>query len=359
MVVAASLLGVVLLRRRSHNDVHSVEGYHRQIHTLEVISEHPAGSENSEQPVGEPKHLYPESAVRLTDSTTVRLIGSPRPPVPPVAPPPVGDSSSTITFDALVRPPTVRPPESSPPEPSAPESSPAEVSAPESSSPGSSSAEVSASESSPAEEGAPGSSVPELSSAEVSAGEVSPAAVSPAEGAPPDRAVSMMNRRPRRLLAPGLAVAAVTVLVVVLLLAGSHTVPPRHPAASGNHHRTKGGTGPTRATTTTTAPAPIVSAPQSSTANAATYSVGKSTFTLVLAATSNSCWISVSNTAGANLFSATLTPGQTHSLPVTGPISVNVGAPSSFAATVNGAAVALPGGYQTPLTLNFTPAVAT
>ena len=40
---------------------------------LEVISEHPAGSAEAGESVGAPKHAYPESAVRLTESTTARL----------------------------------------------------------------------------------------------------------------------------------------------------------------------------------------------------------------------------------------------------------------------------------------------
>jgi len=87
VVVVASLLGAVLLRRRSHDDVHTIEGYHRVAHTLEVINEHPYGSRKTDAPVEVPKHAYPESTVRLTDSATVRLTSAPPTAVPPVAPP--------------------------------------------------------------------------------------------------------------------------------------------------------------------------------------------------------------------------------------------------------------------------------
>ena len=333
MVVAASFLAALLLRRRSHGDVHSVEGYHRQIHTLETISEHPPGPEASDHPVDGPKHAYPESAVRLTDSTTVRLIGSGQTPVPPVAPPPVSLPPIPVTFDdTLVRPAEPGPAESSP--------------------------DDNGDESSGDDNGDESSGAKPIT-AESGRAESSPAELSPTEGTPPDRAVSRMNRRPRRLLAPGLAVAAVTILIAVLLIAGSHTVaPPHRSAATTNHHHKSKGSDSTRVTTTTGPPPPVVSAPQSSTANAATYSVGRA----------RSHWWSRPPRARAGSAcpappgpissSATLAPGETHTLPVTGPISVNVGAPSSFAATVNGAPVALPTGFQTPLTLNFAPAAA-
>jgi len=50
-----------------------------------------------------------------------------------------------------------------------------------------------------------------------------------------------------------------------------------------------------------------------------------------------------------------LAAGQQQTIPATGLVSVEIGAPSSFTATVNGSPVTLPSGYQTPLTLHFTP----
>jgi hypothetical protein len=289
VVVAASLLGALLLRRRSHDDVHSVEGYHRVAHTLEVIAEHPVGSKNDGAPsdTGEPpKHSYPESAVRLTDSATVRLTTPPPetvppPVVPPIVPPPGGHAASAATFDE--------------------------------------------------------------------------AATTPADQVPgwtPERAIGTMNRRPRQLAAPALAVAAVLVLVVVLLVFGSHTAKPkRHHAAIPTSHTTT----PHPTTTTTTAALPNVSAPQVTSASDATYEVGKSSFTLVISATSGECWVSVTGPTGASIFTGVLYSGQQQTVPATGLVSVEIGAPSSFTATVNGSAVTLPTSYQTPLTLHFTP----
>jgi Domain of unknown function (DUF4115) len=180
-------------------------------------------------------------------------------------------------------------------------------------------------------------------------------ALAPAKGEtalkPDDPAIGFMNHRPRRLLAPGLAVVGVLALVSVLLIYGAHsTAPPRH-------HRAVVSTTSTapRPTTTTTAPLPVVSPPQVTSSTDATYAVGKSTFTLVLSATSSDCWISVTGPAGANVFTGVLNAGQQQTVPATGLVSVEIGAPGAFAATVNGAAVTLPTTYQTPLTLHFTP----
>jgi hypothetical protein len=281
VVVVASLLGAVLHRRRSRDDVHTIEGYHRVAHTLEAINEHPQGSEKAGSPVEVHKHAYPESAVRLTDAATVRLTHPPLSDVPPVAPPEVVTRVGAITFDDALAP-------------------------------------------------APGET-PER---------------------PPDPAIGFMNHRPRRLLAPGLAVAAVLVLVVILLVFGAHTTaPPKHHVASRVSHSTT--TGPT--TTTTTKPLPAVSAPQVTSASDATYAVGASSYTLVVSATSSACWISVTGPTGASIFTGVLDAGQQQSVPATGLVSVEIGAPQTFVATVNGAPVTLPTDYQTPLTLHFTP----
>jgi hypothetical protein len=141
--------------------------------------------------------------------------------------------------------------------------------------------------------------------------------------------------------------------VVVLIAYGAHTDKlPRHHAAVATTTSTR--VRPTT-TTTTTAPRPVVSAPQVTSAADATYAVGKTDYTLVLSATSTECWISVSGSAGAGIFSGVLEPGQAQTIPATGLVSVEIGAPASFGATVDGTAVTLPNQYQTPLTLHFTP----
>jgi hypothetical protein len=59
---------------------------------------------------------------------------------------------------------------------------------------------------------------------------------------------------------------------------------------------------------------------------------------------------------GNVLFSSVLLAGQSHIVAATGPVTVVAGAPSSFAATVDGAPVSLPPGAQAPFTLSFVPA---
>ena len=82
-------------------------------------------------------------------------------------------------------------------------------------------------------------------------------------------------------------------------------------------------------------------------------------YSLALAATTSECWVEATDTAtGSVLFTATLFAGQSHTISATGPVTVIAGAPGAFSATVNGAAVTLPLGYQAPFTLNFQTAQA-
>jgi hypothetical protein len=291
-VAVVVLLGTVLTRRVSHDDVHSVEGYHRSLHTLETINAHPAetvrsatGSENDQA-----KAAYPESAVRLAGSAYVRVTDNRPGAVPPVPPPPVADADEPVKFDDDEKPP-VHPP--------------------------------------------------------------TPVA------AHRDKAMVSINHRPRRLAAPATALAVVAVLIIVLLLTGSHTTaPPRHTGA------TKAGvTAPTSKphvtapTTSSTVPAvqpPAVSLPQGATSTSATYDVASTDFTLAFSATTGVCWVDATNsTTGSTYFEGTLEAGEQRSFDVTGPVSIEIGAPSVFAATVDGDAVGLPSGYQTPFTMSF------
>ena len=73
-VVVLTLAAVLLTRRRSHDDVHSVEGYHRSLHTLEHINAHPAIPAQEDS-------ANPESAVRVAGTPSVRVTAG----VPPVA----------------------------------------------------------------------------------------------------------------------------------------------------------------------------------------------------------------------------------------------------------------------------------
>jgi len=94
VVVILGAVAALLVRRRTHDDVHSVDHYHRQLHTLEEIRAHPPpGQEN-----GNGEATFPASAFRVSGST-VRLTESGKTVVPPVPPPPVPNPAEPVTFD--------------------------------------------------------------------------------------------------------------------------------------------------------------------------------------------------------------------------------------------------------------------
>ncbi len=287
-VVVVALTATLLTRRMRRDDVHSVEGYHRSIHTLETINTHPVVPTAVVEPGLGMTSAFPESALRAGGSPSVRVTDAPPTAVPPVPPPAVPQPETPVVFD---------------------DAGPAKL---------------------PMHE--------------------------PVGNR--DKAMGSINHRPRRLAAPATAVAVVIVLVVVLLVTGSHTVAPqpRHHSGSSSEHvkSPKGNSGETTATTTTPTTSPPVVVPQSGTARTATYDVAGSNFTLDFSATSGACWVDVtSSTTGATLFTQTLQPGQQDSLAVSGPATVVIGAPTLLGVLLNGSAVALPSGFQTPFTMKF------
>jgi hypothetical protein len=295
VVVVLGVLAAVLLTRRSHDEVHSVEHYHRQLHTLEEIRGHPGdvanGSTAGEKTGMADGGVFPASAIRVSGSSTVRLTGSDQPPVPPVPPPPpVPNPSKPVTFD---------------------DASPDPV--PVTFMTGSEDRVIRSIDHRPRRLGGPAAAV-------------------------------------------GAVLVLVLVLILTGLHsnAGKHhgksataaTTATTHPATTHRHHEAT-------TTTSTTAP-PSVSAPSATTAHTASYTVSDAAYSLNIAATTGQCWVDVTNTAtGAVLFTTTLQSGQSHTIAASGPVTVIAGAPGAFAATVDGAAVTLPPGNQAPFTLNF------
>lgn len=95
VVVVVGVVAAVLVRQRTKDDVHSVEHYHRQLHTLEEIRAHPSDEDegaNGEAP-------YPSSAFRVSGSSNVRLTEPGQTLVPPAPPPPVTNPAEPVTFD--------------------------------------------------------------------------------------------------------------------------------------------------------------------------------------------------------------------------------------------------------------------
>jgi Domain of unknown function (DUF4115) len=311
IVVAAALVAVlvaVLLGRRvSHDDVHSVEGYHRSLHTLESINAHPGVAGAAVDSVHGARGAYPESAVRLAGTATVRVTDAPSPPpVPPVPLPEGVHPDQPVAFDDAA--PVVSPP----------------------------------------------AALPEV-------GHRDKAMI----------AINHRPRRlaaPAMALA-GVTVLIVVLLVTGSHSVAprhhgatgspghshSSTSVPQHKKAVTTPDSTPGST---PGSTPVTA-APTVSGPLSSSPSAATYQVADAGFTLSLSATSGACWVDVTNsTSGAPLYVGTLASGQQQSFTATSPVTVVIGAPTLLAATVDGAPVQLPAGFRTPFTMSFVTAGA-
>ena len=269
------------------------------------------GTGAGHQENGTSQEAYPASAFRVSGTRTVRLTDSETPIVPPAPPTAVPNPAEPVTFDDTGAP-------------SGPNGA--------------------------------GEDPPEVPSTSFMRGDG-------------DKALHSIDHRPRRLGAPLAAIGAVTVLVIVLIVTGLHTdsKPPRHGSSStatsvpvhasttAPSHRGTSGNGRTtrQATTTTTAPPPV-SAPTVASAHAATYDVTAAAYSLSLAASSGECWVEAENPATRTvLFTGTLLAGQSHIVAASGPVVVIAGAPAAFAATVNGAPVTLPPGYQAPFTLTF------
>jgi hypothetical protein len=332
LVLVVCVTTGVLLRRRSHDDVHSVEHYHRQLHTLEEMRAHPTRKGGDGD--GDGRAGYPSPAFRVgSESSTVRLTDPNKPLVPPVPPPPVPNPAEPVKLG-----------DGGASRPGSDESDESDESG----------------ESGDVDGAGVGEDGEEP---RIPAVAVTTAGASTATGIPPpsakgeSRAMQSINHRPRRLGAPLAAIAAVTVLIVVLIVTGLHHAnPPHHgstattvtTAGPATHHPHR-----THVVTTTTTAAPVVSLPSAATNHDATYQVALTSYSLALSATSGECWIQATDGTGGVLFSGLLYAGQSHTVPATGPVTVIAGAPNAFSATVNGAPVALPAGFQAPFTLKF------
>jgi len=207
------------------------------------------------------------------------------------------------------------------------------------------------------------------------------------------RAMSAMNRRPRRI---GSLVVVIVVVLAVIGLAvygarshrpaaksaststhtvthskrethavtrsKSHSTAPSHSSGDQKKARTttgkgrSGGKRHTLPTTTTTAvPAKFLPDPATATPTAATYTLPAGTYTLTLATTTGDCWVTVT-TKGASVFSQTLPSGQRKSLTLSGATTILIGAPTYLAVILDHEPVVLPSGFQTPFTMTLQPA---
>jgi hypothetical protein len=300
-LVVVGLAAAVVMRRRATDDVHSVEHYHRQLHTLEEISSHPTVAGTGGENNGHDDAAFPASAFKVAGSSTVRLTDAGHTIVPPVPPPPVPNPSEPVQFD----------------------DSPVDASKPGILAGGDDRAMHSINHR-PRRLGGPLAAVAAvmvLIVVLIVAGLHS-------------------NTPPKHPKSSGPATTATTAP------ARSH---PRGGAGATGHAKKK-------TTTTTTTPPPAVSAPTATSQSAATYQVADASYSLALTAKTGECWISATDANnGTVLFTGVLTSGQSHTVSASGPVIVVAGAPAAFAATVNGVPVQLPFGFQAPFTLKFEP----
>jgi hypothetical protein len=297
------LAAAVIFFRRTHDDEHSVEHYHRQLHTLEELSSHPTAGPVAEEDNGDGKASFPASAFRVSGTSAVRLTEPGHTIVPPVPPPPVPNPSEPVRFG----------------EPSHGDSQATFMT-------GSEDPAMHSIDHRPRRLGGPIAAV---------AGVTVLIVVLVVTG--------LHSNTPKKHSTSG------TSSTVTSAPARSHTTS----GAGGTAHHKKS------PTTTTTVP-PVVSLPTATSPNDATYQIADASYSLALTAKNGECWVSATEDANNSvLFTGILTEGQSHTVSATGPVTIVAGAPAAFAATVNGVAVQLPFGFQAPFTLKFeTPGTA-
>jgi RodZ C-terminal domain len=310
-VVVVGVIAAAVFRNRSRDDVHSVEHYHRQLHTLEELRTHsPSGSESNGDN-GRDEDAYPASSFRVSGSSTVRLTDAGHTIVPPAPPPPVKNPGEPVLFvDTHLTP-----------DPNDPSKSTFMT------------------------------------------------------GVDDKAMHSINHRPKRLGALIAMIAVAVLVVVLIVAGMHSNTPPPKHPTSStattvtstpahtqhprpgtaANGHKTQ-----KKSAVTSTTLAPVVSAPAPTSPFEANYQVGVTNYSLALSATSGDCWVSATNTStGDVLFTGVLTAGQSHTVSASGPVTVVAGAPADFAATLNAVPVQLPFGFQAPFTLKLeTPGAA-
>ncbi len=312
-MVVVGVIAAAVFRNRTRDEVHSIEHYHRQLHTLEEMRTHsPSGSEGNGDN-GHDEAPYPASAFRVSGSSTVRLTDAGHTIVPPAPPPPVKNPGEPVLFV----------------------------------------------------------------DSHVTTDASDPSKTTFMRGVDDKALHSINHRPKRLGVLIAMAAVVVLIVVLIVAGMHSNTPPAKHHPTLGtattvtstptHSHHPRSGTGGSsghkshkKSSVTTTTVAAVVSAPAPTSPNAANYEVGIASYSLTLSATSGDCWVSATNTStGDVLFTGVLTAGQSHTLAATGPVTIVAGAPADFAATVNGVAVQLPFGFQAPFTLTLeTPGAA-
>jgi hypothetical protein len=139
----------------------------------------------------------------------------------------------------------------------------------------------------------------------------------------------------------------------ITTVAGHQTIP-AHRGSPAIPTTTK----PPHPTTTTTTKPPTQLIATSTSAGGATYSVGASTYDIVITA-SGLCWVDAVNvSSGSAIFSGTVQPGASQVIHATGATNVTMGA-SFTSLTANNIPVVLPTPFQVPFTATFQPPATT
>jgi hypothetical protein len=185
-------------------------------------------------------------------------------------------------------------------------------------------------------------------------------------------ALESMNRRPRRITAVSIVVAAVVVFAVLAVIGSRRSNSPHHApsasaATSAGHqagkstasttpaagHGAKVPPGKKKAITKappTTVPTQLVAL--SSTSTSATYSVAADSYTVTVSA-SGPCWVSANTVAtGSTLWEGTLQAGQVQVIPASGVITVQLGT-TAATVKVGKLPVVLPTPLHSPFVATF------
>ncbi len=182
-------------------------------------------------------------------------------------------------------------------------------------------------------------------------------------------AMRSMDRSPSPLRAPLAAAFIILILIAVLVVIGQHSSskhssgnalvqtktgsrPLKHASkpTRSNHVRSTSAT----TTTTTTLPPQLLPDPGTVTANSSTYSMSNSSYTVGVSATTGPCWIYLQSSSTTSvLLTLTLSPGEQKSIKVSGTTTLELGAPTVASVNIGGKPAILPTGFQAPFTMTF------
>jgi hypothetical protein len=288
--VVLVVFGVLLLRRRGRDEIHSIDHYRHALDTLQEMRG-PTGSSVrilSDDEVRELRQPSPRPVIR-TDA---------RAPIPPRIPPPP-ESIDGMVFDEL--------------------GSPTE----------------------------PGTAAEMAAAAEAHHR-------APLHHEDPTWAISRMeNRRPlqnREIKAAVGAGVVLVILIVVGVIIGRSSGDTSHTTSTTTRSRTTTTKGPVA----TTVPQPTSYAPVAgATAGAATYQVAGASYAVTVTATAGGCWTIATSGSGSQLFAGTVSPGSPQQIQGAAGMSISLGAPANATVEVNGVPVTFPASYSAPLVLTF------